>query len=325
MSSPKVWWRPPGAKDVYTMQASDSGTSCFRFVPFKLNGNFSSIELKGHVVVAEFPEKGAIETDEKHEEISTSRDEHRQAVKNALDLIESGDLEKVVVSRVKSIEGEFSPEETFKNKCQTHMDAFVYLIEHPRIGVWCGATPELLVAASDNRVETVSLAGTRTKDTIATSPWTSKEYDEQNLVTDYIKAILENHGATDLRVEPREDLEYGNLVHLETRFRCSLTGSIVELANNLHPTPAVGGRPLKRACDFITQNERFNREYFTGYLGVESASGSAYYVNLRCAKWQNGGIQLFAGGGIVEGSDIDSEWEETEAKLSAIQSTIVND
>ena len=204
------------------------------------------------------------------------------------------------------------------------MDAFVYLIEHPRIGVWCGATPELLVAASDNRVETVSLAGTRTKDTIATSPWTSKEYDEQNLVTDYIKAILENHGATDLRVEPREDLEYGNLVHLETRFRCSLTGSIVELANNLHPTPAVGGRPLKRACDFITQNERFNREYFTGYLGVESASGSAYYVNLRCAKWQNGGIQLFAGGGIVEGSDIDSEWEETEAKLRAIQSTIVN-
>ena len=94
MSSPKVWWRPPGANDVYTMEASDSGTSCFRFVPFKLNGNFSSIELKGHVVVAEFPEKGAIETDEKHEEISTSRDEHRQAVRNALDLIESGDLEK---------------------------------------------------------------------------------------------------------------------------------------------------------------------------------------------------------------------------------------
>ena len=48
-------------------------------------------------------------------------------------------------------------------------------------------------------------------------------------------------------------------------------------------------------------------------------------MNLRCAKWQNDGIQLFAGGGIVEGSDIDSEWEETEAKLSAIQSTIVND
>ena len=115
------------------------------------------------------------------------------------------------------------------------------------------------------------------------------------------------------------------MIHLETRFRCSLKGSIADLANNLHPTPAVGGRPLKKACDFILQNEPFDREYFTGFLGVESASGSAYYVNLRCAKWQNGGIQLFAGGGIVEGSDIDSEWKETEAKLNSIQSTIVND
>ena len=103
-----------------------------------------------------------------------------------------------------------------------------------------------------------------------------------------------------------------------------MTGNIVDLANDLHPTPAVGGRPLKMACEFIMHNESFNREYFTGYLGVESASGSAYYVNLRCAKWQKGGVQIFAGGGIVGGSDIDSEWEETEAKLKEIQSTIVN-
>ena len=324
MNNPRVWWSPPGSKDVYTMEASDSGTSCFRFVPFRLNGDFPSIEWKGHVVKAEFPENGTISPDELYCEASTSRDEHREAVKNALGLIESGELEKVVVSRVKSIEGHCYPEDAFKNKCRTHSDAFVYLLDHPRIGVWCGATPELLVAASDNRVETASLAGTRTKDSITAMPWTSKEHDEQELVTDYIKKILENHGATDLRIEPREDLVYGNLVHLETRFRCSMTGNIVELANDLHPTPAVGGHPLKKAFEFIMHNEGFNREYFTGYLGVESASGSAYYVNLRCAKWQNGGVQLFAGGGIVEGSNIDSEWEETEAKIRAIQSTIVN-
>ena len=322
MNNPRIWWRPPGAQDVYTMEASDSGTSCFRFVPFKLNGDCPSIEWRGHVVKAGFPEKGTIVADEIFENKSTSRDEHRSGVQKALALIEERELDKVVVSRVKSIEGSFAVEDAFKNKCQTHKDAFVYLLEHPSIGVWCGATPELLVAASDNRIETVSLAGTRTKESIETNPWTSKEYDEQGLVTDYIKNILEDHGASDLRIEPREDLVYGELIHLETRFRCSMTGSIVDLANDLHPTPAVGGRPLKNACDFITHNELFSREYFTGYLGVESASGSAFYVNLRCAKWQNGGVQLFAGGGIVEGSDIDSEWEETEAKLKAIQSTI---
>ncbi len=324
MNKPRAWWRPPGSKDVYTMEASDSGTSCFRFVPFWSNGEFPAIEWKGHVVKAEFPFEGTISIDEIFKEESTSRDEHKEGVRKALGLIETGELEKVVVSRIKSIKGHFSPEVAFKNKCQTHSDAFVYLLEHPRIGVWCGATPELLVAASDNRVETVSLAGTRTKEQMPEMSWTSKEHEEQELVTDYIKNILEKHGATDLRIEPREDLAYGDLVHLETRIRCSMTGNIVNLANDLHPTPAVGGRPLKMACEFIMHNESFNREYFTGYLGVESASGSAYYVNLRCAKWQKGGVQIFAGGGIVGGSDIDSEWEETEAKLKEIQSTIVN-
>ena len=325
MHSPRVWWCPPGSKDVFTMEASDSGTSLFRFVPFKLNGEFPSIAWKGHVVKAVFPEEGTVRLDEIYEKRSTSRDEHKKAVRKALGLIEAGELEKVVVSRIKSVKGDFFPETAFRHKCQTHRDAFVYLLEHPKIGVWCGATPELLVTASDNRIETVSLAGTRTKEGIRNNPWTAKEYDEQGLVTDYIQGILEKHGASDLRVEPREDLAYGDLIHLETRFRCSLTGSIAELANDLHPTPAVGGRPLKNACDFILHNEGFNREYYTGYLGVESASGSAYYVNLRCAKWQNGGVHLFAGGGIVDGSDIDSEWEETEAKLRAIQSTITKE
>ena len=323
MNNPRVWWRPPGSSDVYTMEASDSGTSRFRFVPFKLNGEKPSIEWRGHVVKADFPEPNTISTDQLFEPISTTRDEHKSAVEKALELIHSEELEKVVVSRVKSIEGGCTPEEAFKNKCSAHPDAFVYLLEHPKVGIWCGATPELLVAASDNRVETVSLAGTRTKGD--DKPWSKKEFEEQALVTDYIKSILEKHGASDLRIEPREDLAYGELIHLETRFRCSMKGSIADLAFSLHPTPAVGGRPLKKACDFILQNEPFDREYFTGFLGVESASGSAYYVNLRCAKWQNGGIQLFAGGGIVEGSDIDSEWKETEAKLNSIQSTIVND
>ena len=175
------------------MEASASGTSLFRFVPFKLNGDFPSIEWKGHVVKAEFPEEGTVSLDEIFEERSTNRDEHKRAVSKALKSIERGDLEKVVVSRVKSVEGDFSPETAFRNKCQTHSDAFVYLLEHPRIGVWCGATPELLIAASDNRVETVSLAGTRTKKGIGENPWTEKEYDEQGLVTDYIQGILEKH------------------------------------------------------------------------------------------------------------------------------------
>lgn len=323
MHKERVWWRPPGSNSVYSIEASASGTSCFRFEPFSCSESASqTIELRGHAVKSDFPQPGTIAITSPFKDISTSQDQHSSAVKHALELIKSGELEKVVVSRVKSIEHQAAPETAFKSKCKAHPDAFVYLIEHPTCGVWCGATPELLVSVSDNRLETVSLAGTRTLDQIATSPWTSKEYAEQELVTDYIKDILENQGATDLRIEPRDNLNYGNLVHLETRFHGTIKGDIDQLAKNLHPTPAVGGRPLEKACSFISEHEGYDRQYFTGYLGVETASGGAYYVNLRCAKWLKGGINLYAGGGIVEGSDIVEEWKETEAKICAILDSI---
>jgi len=319
----RVWWRPPGSNSVYTIEPSASGTSCFRLEPFSCtSGGSDSIELRGHVVKSNFPEVGTIKVTQLFKDSSTTQEQHSIAVEKALNMIQSGELEKVVVSRVKSIEHSAHPETAFKSKCAAHPDAFVYLIDHPTCGVWCGATPELLVSVSDNRLETVSLAGTRTLDQIQTSPWTSKEYAEQELVTDYIKDILENQGATDLRIEPRDNLNYGNLVHLETRFHGTIKGNIEKLAKNLHPTPAVGGRPLEKACGFISEHEGYDRQYFTGYLGVESATGGAYYVNLRCAKWLVGGINLFAGGGIVEGSDISEEWNETEAKLSAILDSI---
>ena len=323
MSEGRVWWRPPGSNSVYTIEPSASGTSCFRLEPFSCtNGGSSSVELRGHVVQSDYPKVGTISINEEFKDISTSQNTHSNAVTQALERIQSGELEKVVVSRVKSIEHRATPESAFKSKCEAHPDAFVYLMDHPTCGVWCGATPELLVSVSDNRLETVSLAGTRTLDQIQTSPWTSKEYAEQQLVTDYIKNILENQGATDLRIEPRDNLNYGNLVHLETRFYGTLKGNIEEVAKHLHPTPAVGGRPLEKACGFINENEGFDRQYFTGYLGVETATGGAYYVNLRCAKWLKGGINLYAGGGIVEGSDIQEEWNETEAKICAILDSI---
>ena len=319
----RVWWRPPGSHSVYTIEPSVSGTSCFRLEPFScVTGRSRSIELRGHVVQSDYPNVGTINVNEEFKNISTSQQTHSNAVTQALEMIQSGEIEKVVVSRVKSIEHQATPESAFKSKCEAHPDAFVYLINHPTCGVWCGATPELLVSVSDNRLETVSLAGTRTLDQIQTSPWTSKEYAEQELVTDYIKDILENQGATDLRIEPRDNLNYGNLVHLETRFYGTLKGKIEKVAKNLHPTPAVGGRPLEKASGFINENEGFDREYFTGYLGVETATGGAYYVNLRCAKWLKGGINLYAGGGIVEGSDIQEEWNETEAKICAILDSI---
>ena len=321
MTLARVWWSPPGSNKVYTLEPSDFGTSCFRFTPFSISDKYPSIEIQGHIITTEAPIPGAIKVTKPFDDVSTEKTSHLNSVAKAISKIADGTLEKVVVARIKSIISEATPEETFKLKCEKHPDAFVYLIDHPSCGVWCGASPELLIASSDNRVETVSLAGTRLANGAYTHDWTTKERHEQSQVTDYIKSVLENHGASEMSIEPPADRRYGNLLHLETRFRCSIKGDIQKLANTLHPTPAVGGRPVKIACDFIRLNEQFSRAYYSGYLGVETASGSAYYVNLRAAQWMVGGIQIYAGGGIVEGSIPQDEWMETEAKIKAIEAT----
>ena len=321
MTLARVWWSPPGSNKVYTLEPSDFGTSCFRFTPFSISDKYPSIEIQGHIIATEAPIPGAIKVTKPFDDVSTEKASHLNSVAKAISKIADGTLEKVVVARIKSIISEATPEETFKLKCEKHPDAFVYLIDHPSCGVWCGASPELLIASSDNRVETVSLAGTRLVNGAYTHDWTTKERHEQSQVTDYIKSVLENHGASEMSIEPPADRRYGNLLHLETRFRCSIKGDIQKLASTLHPTPAVGGRPVKIACDFIRLNEQFSRAYYSGYLGVETASGSAYYVNLRAAQWMVGGIQIYAGGGIVEGSIPQDEWMETEAKIKAIEAT----
>ena len=322
MSESRVWWSPPGSTEIYTIEPCDSGTSCFRFTPFEKSDAYPVVEIRGHVLASYAPLPGKIQVSTPFDRSSTDQTEHLSAVALAISEISAGNLDKVVVARVKSIASDCTPEATFKLKCQKHPDAFVYLIEHPDCGVWCGATPELLISASDNRIETVSLAGTRVINGKAFDDWTDKERDEQSQVTEYIKSVLETHGATDMRIEPRHDRRYGNLLHLETRFRCSIKGDISNLAKDLHPTPAVGGRPLLAACDFIKTNERIDRAFYSGFLGVETASGSAYYVNLRAAQWMIGGVRLFAGGGIVEGSVPEAEWMETEAKIDAIMATL---
>ena len=322
MSESRVWWSPPGSTEIYTIEPSESGTSCFRFTPFDKSNDYPIVEIRGHVLASSAPLPGNIMVKTPFDPSSTDKSEHLAAVSCAISEIAAGNLDKVVVARVKSIVSECTPEATFKLKCQKHPESFVYLIDHPGCGVWCGATPELLISASDNRIETVSLAGTRVTNGKAFDEWTDKERNEQSQVTEYIKSVLENHGATDMHIEPRHDRRYGNLLHLETRFSCAIKGDISEIATDLHPTPAVGGRPLLEACNFIRANERIDRAFYAGFLGVETASGSAYYVNLRAAQWMIGGVRLFAGGGIVEGSEPEAEWMETEAKIEAIEATL---
>src|SRR5690606_28990981 len=196
---------------------------------------------------------------------------------------------------------------SFKLLVQFYPTAFKYCAFHPEIGLWMGATPEQLLKVRDISIQTVALAGTKTKDKID-EDWGEKEKVEQQLVTDFILESLEPFIAEKSVSKPYTH-QAGNLLHIKTDISAQLKdkSQLVEVLNVLHPTPAVCGFPKENAKDFILENEGYNREFYAGFLGelnyeaenIES-NNSDLFVNLRCMKIENNIANIYVGCGITK-------------------------
>ena len=93
----------------------------------------------------------------------------------------------------------------------------------------------------------------------------------------------------------------------------------LSLARLLHPTPAVAGVPTRDAMDRIHDLESADRRYFAGTAGWCDADGDGdWVVSIRAAEFDGDRVTAWAGAGIVDGSDPDSEFTETGAKLRTI-------
>jgi menaquinone-specific isochorismate synthase len=105
--------------------------------------------------------------------------------------------------------------------------------------------------------------------------------------------------------------------HLKHRIEALLKPGVtdMDLLNCLHPTPAVGGAPRQSALEFIRRQETFVRGWYAGALGYVSAHRSEFAVAIRSALIDERGLHLFAGAGIVRGSDPVEEWQELENKI----------
>ena len=202
-----------------------------------------------------------------------------------------------------------------------------YVCYTPVSGLWMGCTPEILLSVQKGEGHTVSLAGTMpVTDGVEPTDWDEKNRREQEYVSEYIRTCLSAHG-----LEAREEGPYtaraGELVHLKTDFRFPLPEprAIGNLLADLHPTPAVCGLPKEEAYRFIAGQEGVDRRYYAGFVGWMDPKGDTQlYVNLRCMEIQGHTVVLYAGGGILASSDVDSEWEETEHKLATIGRTVFN-
>ncbi|WP_034888036.1 chorismate-binding protein [Gillisia sp. Hel_I_29] len=283
-------------------------------------------------------------------ESEAGKQNHLDLVQQALDAIKNGDLKKVVLSRKESVKLE-APNALllFRKMLSKYPTAFVYLWYHPKVGIWLGATPETLLQIKRNRLKTMALAGTQKLENTTDVEWGLKEIEEQEFVTN---SIIENIGDLDL---DKNDIlksgpytvQAGKLLHLRTDISVKIDDKVKleHLIQAIHPTPAICGLPKKEAKDFILKNEKYNREFYTGFLGelnikekVQRSSNrrnrenqaylsvvkqTSLFVNLRCLKLDEDEAILYIGGGITKDSDPEQEWIETMNKAQTMKAVLV--
>ena len=223
------------------------------------------------------------------------------------------------------------PMELFWQACQLYPRLFVALVVLPDGTYWLTATPEILLDGVGQQWRTIALAGTMQLhgDELLsegeTVRWSTKDIQEQRYVSTYIAECLERF-SIDFSEEGPRTVRAANLVHLRSDFTFSLRDRQVgDLLYALHPTPAVCGLPKRAAFDFIVSNEHAPRLYYSGFMGPLNLSAATHlYVSLRCMHVDGRQYQLYAGGGILSESNLESEWAETEAKMQTMRALLVH-
>ncbi|MEJ5049901.1 chorismate-binding protein [Chryseobacterium culicis] len=246
-----------------------------------------------------------------------TKEEYCKTLQEVIEVIKDHSLPKLVYSRRK-IFTDFTLinyKESFKNLCESYPNAFRYLFNDGQ-NAWMGAFSEVLGKFNKrtHQFETMALAGTLP----VSEEWSEKEIEEQKPVTTYIQDILKNYSDTVQQSETYDHIS-GNIKHLRTDFKTSIKPEDLDsIIQDLHPTPAVCGIPKDFCNENIRKYEKFPREFYAGYIKVETEDSILYFVNLRCARLYKDAVHVFVGGGITAQSDPEKEWRETELKSEAI-------
>ena len=256
-----------------------------------------------------------------HGELSVT--DFRAAVEAAVERIDAGELEKVVLAHdlLAVAEHDIDVRAVLAGLAAGNPDCWTFAVD----GL-VGATPELLVSRTGDRVFSRVLAGTTSRGGNAAADvarvdalmHSAKDLAEHRFAVESLVASLAPH-VRDLVVPPEPvPLELSNVTHLATDVVATLgDGSdVLDLLAAVHPTAAVGGTPSDVALGVLAELEPMNRGRYTGPVGWVDARGDGEWgIALRCAQLDGPTARLFAGGGIVAGSDPDDEVLEAQAKL----------
>jgi menaquinone-specific isochorismate synthase len=262
---------------------------------------------------------------------SLSAPEWEQAVGEAVHRItHSAELQKVVLARDlhASADSPIDPRVLLRWLAPRYPGCFTFACD----GL-VGATPELLIRKTGWEVSSLVLAGT--------SPRGATQAEDSELARILLGSAKENeeheYAAVSLRdtlsplctamhVAPRPELiRLPNVQHLGTWVHGTLASerSALALVAAVHPTAAVGGTPTGTAVEVIRELECMDRERYAGPVGWIDADGNGEWgIALRCAQLSGDRAHLFAGCGIVAGSDPAAELAETESKFRPMRNAL---
>jgi menaquinone-specific isochorismate synthase len=249
----------------------------------------------------------------------------------------NGHIEKLVISRSKSFELNDAPDwnKIIKKLTIQYSDCYLFLFKKKK-SIFFGASPEKFLSSKDNVVEIEAVAGSaprgsalqQDKDWENSLLGSSKIFKEHTFVSNFISNILNEFSDNKYFSEIPEVRKLDNIQHLVTKFTVNIndTDTLFSLMDKLFPTPAVCGYPKENTIKIIRKLEKHDRGLYSGLIGWMDLNGDCdFTVTIRSALAEDKTLTAFAGAGIVEESDPEEEFFETELKLKPILSLFQND
>lgn len=272
----------------------------------------------------------AIDTPKSFFKQNSVSDRFQKSVVSALKLIQSECFQKIVLADTLDITSPlpFNIVSSLINLRSRYPNCYIFSASNGKNATFIGASPERLVKIQHDRLFTEALAGsaprgkTRAEDARLSASLLNrqKEKHEHQVVIDSIAQHLKNLGLTP-QFSPPKLLQLPNIQHLQTPIRATIPSGLhlLDVVAELHPTPAVAGAPKSIACEHLRSFETFERSWYAAPIGWMDYQGNGEFsVGIRSAILQSNRARLFAGAGIVAGSDPEKEFAEVQLKLQAL-------
>ncbi|MEL6263158.1 MAG: isochorismate synthase [Cyanobacteria bacterium J06626_6] len=258
-------------------------------------------------------------------------------VVGALSQIAKGTVRKVVLADVMDVAAPQAVDvvRSLQTLRQNHPDCTVFSVGNGRGQSFMGASPERLLSLNEGRLMTDGLAGSASRgetpeedhvlgQTLLNS---DKERHEHQIVVEFIVRQLRSLGLEPQYAQSPHLLRLLHIQHLHTPIIAALNPAQVsplDVLAKLHPTPAVAGLPLAEACALIRHHESFDRGLYAAPLGwIDTEGNSEFIVGIRSALIDGHRARLYAGAGIVTGSEPGKELAEIRLKLQTLLNALV--